>query len=1245
MFLISVCWFNGEVFRKVDAVFGMTVTGRATMGVFRSKDLAQSQSGQVGVGHSRWRFRLSMLCTVLVGAVIPFGGIILTSQPASATATAPLDSSAYVALGDSFSSGQGISTAQAPVDSSATDSSLNTAGKNCYQSSAAYPQFIADHYGAASSFTFAACGGATTEGIYNPQTFSSGVSDKIQKAQLDYLSKSTQLVTISIGGDNNFTSFGPQLTKCLANAFIPLAACNASLPAPGSSTSIAGFESNLEAAYKSILTDAPNAQVYVVNYPNIFPSQISAGSNCDLFLKGMVAALGTVGGAALDAALGGVGGTALGAVGGAAVLGGVESAINNDFSLFQALGAKLDSYIATSVSAVGDARIHLVDIQNVFASHEACTTAPFVNGIGTAFYQNGAFTTSLWLAASGEMYLQGNGPFVTAMKQEGKAFHPNQLGNVVMANAVEKEINIYGIGTSGSTSNAPKFLQLPGTTSQPLGVTQDAAGNIWMSDAANNNVVELPAGSGSGGFISYPIGVGNTSPTGIAVDQAGNVWVADNGSGTVSELVKTDGYKPKTFTLSSGASPNQISVDPYGNIWVAEGNNGNVAEIMESGPYVLGTVREWNIGGDPEGMITDQLGNVWVVNEASGIQEIVPSQLPAPSVSAAAISGVYNVVGTGGGSEQISLAPNGNLWFTEWGPPILGEIIPSNSNPNNDQVLVADNYPSGGGAPSGIGVDALGNVWVEDAQSQSIYEFSPTFPSPLSGSVSGYWTMYLVGTQITTYPEGDEGNNLAVTPAGNVYFSGYSAASPMTGYLGELPGAASSGASSRPPIDGTTASTIIEGSSGDQVTIPPGDVVTTSNGTPFVGSIPAPVHTVTFIPPSSYGGAVKGSAISISPVLAGGLVSHLIFSKPVTLTYTFPLPFGVSAAAAEASTLWYYDPVSLKWLEAGVRAGDPGGTVNVTGGIVTVTLSVTHLTSFELLSGTPTTPEISSVAPSSANPGSTITVAGSSLGSAKGTATFSLVGGSPADLPMTVSSWSATSVQIEVPSGQALGSYTVTLVTSSGVSTNSLSLVITAPGGSAPSPVVTGTNCPVTTASCQSGASTTPGGSAIVSNDGATGIASGGEGTVNVGQYASDPVGTLPFSTGEYLDISLSSGNTFTSVTIDNCNLNGGNSLQWWDPSASIGHGAWEPVSPAPTYAPGPPACVSVTLTSSSSPSISELTGTVLAVSSVIAPPTTTSKGYWLVAKDGGVFAFGDATFYGSMGGKSLAQPMVGMGG
>ena len=40
---------------------------------------------------------------------------------------------------------------------------------------------------------------------------------------------------------------------------------------------------------------------------------------------------------------------------------------------------------------------------------------------------------------------------------------------------------------------------------------------------------------------------------------------------------------------------------------------------------------------------------------------------------------------------------------------------------------------------------------------------------------------------------------------------------------------------------------------------------------------------------------------------------------------------------------------------------------------------------------------------------------------------------------------------------------------------------------------------------------------------------------------------------------------------------------------------------------------------------------------------TPDGGGYWLVAKDGGVFAFGDAHFFGSTGGMYLNQPIVGI--
>jgi hypothetical protein len=40
---------------------------------------------------------------------------------------------------------------------------------------------------------------------------------------------------------------------------------------------------------------------------------------------------------------------------------------------------------------------------------------------------------------------------------------------------------------------------------------------------------------------------------------------------------------------------------------------------------------------------------------------------------------------------------------------------------------------------------------------------------------------------------------------------------------------------------------------------------------------------------------------------------------------------------------------------------------------------------------------------------------------------------------------------------------------------------------------------------------------------------------------------------------------------------------------------------------------------------------------------TADGGGYWEVASDGGIFAFGDATYHGSMGGRPLHARIVGL--
>ena len=53
--------------------------------------------------------------------------------------------------------------------------------------------------------------------------------------------------------------------------------------------------------------------------------------------------------------------------------------------------------------------------------------------------------------------------------------------------------------------------------------------------------------------------------------------------------------------------------------------------------------------------------------------------------------------------------------------------------------------------------------------------------------------------------------------------------------------------------------------------------------------------------------------------------------------------------------------------------------------------------------------------------------------------------------------------------------------------------------------------------------------------------------------------------------------------------------------------------------------------------------GLRLAAPIVAFAATPSGRGYWLGARDGGMFSYGDASFFGSMGGQHLNQPIVGM--
>lgn len=166
------------------------------------------------------------------------------------TSPAPVE---YVAMGDSYSSGEGVEP---------FDPTTNTAGNQCHRSHLAYARIISGNAELTPTVGvdgFVACSGATTYDVLNANTQNS------EAAQIDKLGVNTEIVTITIGGnDMGFVPFGEAcvLSTCDFNSTAYATALdkiNNDLPTA------------LEATYQAILDEAPNAEIYVLDYPQVAP--------------------------------------------------------------------------------------------------------------------------------------------------------------------------------------------------------------------------------------------------------------------------------------------------------------------------------------------------------------------------------------------------------------------------------------------------------------------------------------------------------------------------------------------------------------------------------------------------------------------------------------------------------------------------------------------------------------------------------------------------------------------------------------------------------------------------------------------------------------------------------------------------------------------------------------------------------------------------------------------------------------
>lgn len=213
-----------------------------------------------------------------------------------------LTGSQYVALGDSYASGEGSFSYLA---------GSNTSSDKCHRAKDGYAEQLSSQFSL--SLGFAACSGDIITDLYLSNSATSELKTPAsagyssERAQFSMLGPNTQLVTISTGGDD--VGFADALYDCVSGftnngsygcqgrdqsaikqnmqylmTYRP-AGCMAYLPNANPGNNTDGFcasEPSLQTVYQDIAELAPNAAIYVIGYPHLFGSTFNKDGNCDI---------------------------------------------------------------------------------------------------------------------------------------------------------------------------------------------------------------------------------------------------------------------------------------------------------------------------------------------------------------------------------------------------------------------------------------------------------------------------------------------------------------------------------------------------------------------------------------------------------------------------------------------------------------------------------------------------------------------------------------------------------------------------------------------------------------------------------------------------------------------------------------------------------------------------------------------------------------------------------------------------